>query len=209
MLDYNYLLLDIKAAFITSKKSVLLAVTKCKIRMNNSVNHVLFLNYSSYNFIGGLCMSNFKIYVKSILIPVIVGGIVGLIIRPVIDYGSLNKPPLTPPGLLFYIIWPILYVLMGISYGILKSKKLVSPKISVVYYVQLAVNALWSIFFFSLKWRLFSFIWILVLDLLVIYMIVLFYKKNKVAGILQIPYLIWILFASYLNIAIYVLNSAK
>ena len=134
---------------------------------------------------------------------------VGLIIRPVIDYGSLNKPPLTPPGLLFSIIWPILYVLMGISYGILKSKKLVSPKISVVYYVQLAVNALWSIFFFSLKWRLFSFIWILVLDLLVIYMIVLFYKKNKVAGILQIPYLIWILFASYLNIAIYVLNSAK
>lgn len=148
MLDYNYLLLDIKAAFITSKKSVLLAVTKCKIRMNNSVNHVLFLNYSSYNFIGGLCMSNFKIYVKSILIPVIVGGIVGLIIRPVIDYGSLNKPPLTPPGLLFSIIWPILYVLMGISYGILKSKKLVSPKISVVYYVQLAVNALWSIFSF-------------------------------------------------------------
>lgn len=207
---YNYLLLDIKDAFIASKKCGLLAIIKRKIRMNNNyINHVLFPNYSSYNFIGGLCMSNFKIYVKSILIPVIVGGIVGLIIRPVIDYGSLNKPPLAPPGLLFSIIWPILYVLMGISYGILKSKKLVSPKISVVYYVQLAVNALWSIFFFSLKWRLFSFIWILVLDLLVIYMIVLFYKKNKVAGILQIPYLIWILFASYLNIAIYVLNSAK
>ena len=92
-------------------------------------------------------MSNFKIYVKSILISVIVGGIVGLIIRTVIDYGSLNKPPLAPSGLLFSIIWPILYVLMGISYGILKSKKLVSPKISVVYYVQLAVNALWSIIF--------------------------------------------------------------
>ncbi len=73
-------------------------------------------------------MSNFKIYVKSILIPVIVGGIVGLIIRPVIDYGSLNKPPLTPPGLLFSIIWPILYVLMGISYGILKSEKTSQPK---------------------------------------------------------------------------------
>ena len=86
---------------------MLLAVTKCKIRMNNSVNHVLFLNYSSYNFIGGLCMSNFKIYVKSILIPVIVGGIVGLIIRPVFDYGSLNKPPLTQPGLLFSIIWQL------------------------------------------------------------------------------------------------------
>ena len=95
---------------------------------------------------------------------------------------------------------------MGISYGILKSKKLVDSKVSIVYYVQLGINALWSIFFFLLKWKLFSFIWILVLDVIVIYMIVLFYQKNKVAGILQVPYLLWILFASYLNIAIYVLN---
>ena len=151
-------------------------------------------------------MNNLKIYIKSILIPVIVGGIVGLIINPFIDYGSLNKPLLAPPGILFSIIWPILYVLMGISYGILKSKKLVDLKVSIVYYVQLGINALWSIFFFLLKWRLFSFIWILVLDVIVIYMIVLFYQKNKVAGILQVPYLLWILFASYLNIAMYVLN---
>ena len=151
-------------------------------------------------------MNNLKIYIKSILIPVIVGGIIGLIINPFINYGSLNKTPLAPPGILFSIIWPILYVLMGISYGILKSKKLVDSKISIVYYVQLGINALWSIFFFLLKWKLFSFIWILVLDVIVIYMIVLFYQKNKVAGILQVPYLLWILFASYLNIAIYVLN---
>ena len=151
-------------------------------------------------------MNNLKIYIKSILIPVIVEGIVGLIINPFIDYGALNKPSLAPPGILFSIIWPILYVLMGISYGILKSKKLVDTKVSIVYYVQLGINALWSIFFFLLKWRLFSFIWILVLDVIVIYMIVLFYQKNKVAGILQVPYLLWILFASYLNIAIYVLN---
>ena len=151
-------------------------------------------------------MNNLKIYIKSILIPVIVGGIIGPIINPFINYGSLNKPPLAPPGILFSIIWPILYVLMGISYGILKSKKLVDSKISIVYYVQLGINALWSIFFFLLKWKLFSFIWILVLDVIVIYMIVLFYQKNKVAGILQVPYLLWILFASYLNIAIYVLN---
>ena len=151
-------------------------------------------------------MNNLIVYIKSILIPVIVGGIIGLIINPFINYGSLNKPPLAPPGILFSIIWPILYVLMGISYGILKSKKLVDSKISIVYYVQLGINALWSTFFFLLKWKLFSFIWILVLDVIVIYMIVLFYKKNKVAGILQVPYLLWILFASYLNIAIYVLN---
>ena len=95
---------------------------------------------------------------------------------------------------------------MGISYGILKSKKLVDSKISIVYYVQLGIKALWFIVIFLLKWKLFSFIWILVLDVIVIYMIVLFYQKNKVAGILQVPYLLWILFASYLNIAIYVLN---
>ncbi len=61
-------------------------------------------------------MDNFKICIKSILIPIIVGGLVGLIINPFIDYGSLNKPPLALPGILFSIIWPILYVLMGISY---------------------------------------------------------------------------------------------
>ena len=73
--------------------------------------------------------------------------------------------------------------------------------------VQLFVNALWAIIFFTLKWRLFAFVWILILALLIIFMIVEFYKKNKLAGILQIPYLLWVLFASYLNVAIYALNK--
>ena len=67
-------------------------------------------------------MSKFKIYAKSILIPVIVGGIVGLIISGSIDYNNLQKPPLSPPSILFPIMWTILYILMGVSYGILKSK---------------------------------------------------------------------------------------
>ncbi len=151
-------------------------------------------------------MSKLKIYLKSILIPAIIGGIIGLIISKSIDYNNLIKPILSPPSILFPIVWTILYILMGISYAILESNSQVDSKINFIYYFQLFVNALWSIFFFSLKWRLFSFIWILLLDVLVIIMIIKFYNKNKTSGLLQIPYLLWILFASYLNLGVYLLN---
>ena len=149
-------------------------------------------------------MNKTKIYIKSIIIPVIIGGIVGLIISSSIDYNSLEKPFLAPPSIVFPIVWTIL---MGVSYGILKSRKLTTPEIDWIYYIQLAVNSLWSIFFFLLKWRLFSFVWIIFLAILIIVMILKFYNKNKVAGLFQIPYLLWVLFASYLNIAIYILNK--
>lgn len=152
-------------------------------------------------------MEKIKIYTKSILIPVLVGGAIGLMTSSAIDYNSLQKPPLAPPSIVFPIVWSILYILMGISYGILKSKGLTDKKIDLIYYMQLVVNAMWSIIFFLLKWRLFAFIWILLLDVLVILMITKFYKKDKTAGLLQIPYLLWVLFASYLNLAIYILNK--
>ena len=152
-------------------------------------------------------MSKLKIYLKSILVPIIVGGISGLIISKSIDYNSLIKPPLSPPSIVFPIVWTILYILMGVSYGILKDKKLLDEKSKIIYYLQLFVNALWPILFFTLKYRLFAFIWIILLDILVIIMIIDFYKKNKLSGILQIPYLIWVLFASYLNLFIYLLNK--
>ena len=151
-------------------------------------------------------MSKAKIYIKSILIPVIVGGIVGLITSRFIDYNSLQKPPFSPPGIAFPIVWTILYILMGISYGILKSKEQVDDEINFIYYLQLGVNALWSIFFFVFKWRLFSFLWIILLAVLVILMIIKFYNKNKTAGLIQIPYIIWLFFALYLNISIATLN---
>ena len=151
-------------------------------------------------------MSKFKIYAKSILIPVIVGGIVGLIISGSIDYDTLEKPILSPPSILFPIIWSILYVLMGISYGILESKNLIDSESKLIYYLQLFVNAMWPILFFVLKWRLFSFLWIIILDILAFIMIFNFYKKNKISGLIQIPYLLWTIFASYLNLSIYLLN---
>ena len=151
-------------------------------------------------------MSRFKIFAKSILIPVIVGGTVGFITSNAINYNDLIQPAFAPPSFLFPIVWTILYVLMGISYGILEKKGLNDSEINAIYYLQLTVNALWSFIFFVFKWRLFAFIWILILDALVIDMIIKFYKKDKTAGLLQIPYLIWILFATVLNYAVYWLN---
>ena len=152
-------------------------------------------------------MSKFKIYLKSILIPVIIGAIVGFITSSFMDYNSLVQPPLPPPSILFPIVWSILYVLMGVSYGILESNSLVDSDINSIYYLQLFVNALWSIFFFVLKWRFFAFLWILLLLVLVIIMIIRFYRKNKLSGLLQIPYLLWVAFATYLNFAIWLLNK--
>ncbi len=152
-------------------------------------------------------MSKFKVYLKSILVPVILGGIVGIFISQFMDYGSLNKPPFAPPGIVFPIVWTILYVLMGVSYGILKYNNLVDEKIDRIYYLQLFVNLLWPIFFFAFKWRLFSIIWIILLVVLVATMIYRFYQKNKASALIQIPYLLWTIFATYLNIGFYLLNK--
>lgn len=152
-------------------------------------------------------MSKFKIYFKSILIPLLVGGIVGFLISGSIDYNTLEKPPLSPPSILFPIMWTILYALMGVSYGILKSNNLIDSNINSIYYLQLFVNALWSIFFFILKWRFFAFVWILLLLTLVIIMTIKFYNKNKIAGLIQIPYILWTAFATYLNLGIFLLNN--
>lgn len=151
-------------------------------------------------------MNNKKVWIKSILIPVILGGIVGLVISRFMDYNTLNKPPLSPPGFIFGIVWTILYILMGISYGILDTKNLMDEKINKIYYLQLIVNLIWPILFFVFKWRLFSAIWIILLVILVIKMIIDFYRKNKLSAYLQIPYLLWTIFATYLNIGVYLLN---
>ena len=152
-------------------------------------------------------MSKVRIYVQSILIPLVLGGLVGFLISGSMDYDTLKQPPLAPPSLLFPIVWTLLYILMGVSYGILWDKGLNDRGINTIYYVQLAVNLLWPIAFFVLKWRLFAFIWILLLLALVITMIVKFYAKDKVAGLLQIPYGVWVLFASYLNLGAFILNG--
>ena len=116
------------------------------------------------------------------------------------------KPVLSPPDWLFPVAWTILYVLMGISSYLIYRDDGIDSEALGVYKLQLFVNLMWSIIFFVFKFYLVSFVWILILDALVIYMIIKFYKINKMASYLQIPYLLWILFASYLTLGVYLLN---
>lgn len=152
-------------------------------------------------------MKNKWILAKNILMPIILGGIVGLIISKFMDYNTLQKPPLSPPGFIFGIVWSILYLLMGIAYGILVYKGKSDEEISKIYWTQLVVNLIWPILFFVFKLRLFSSIWIIILLILVVNMIIKFYKKDEIVGYSQIPYLLWIMFATYLNIGVYILNQ--
>ena len=152
-------------------------------------------------------MSKFKIYLKSILIPLVLGGIVGFIISGSTDYNSLIQPELAPPAILFPIVWTILYFLMGLSYAIITIYSDLDSDVKTIYYSQLIVNLIWPIIFFVMKNRLLALIWIILLLILIIIMIVKFYKKNKVASLIQIPYLLWTIFATYLNFSIYLLNK--
>jgi len=138
--------------------------------------------------------------------PLLIGGLVGFIISGNIDYQNLIKPPFSPPKILFPIVWSIIYLLMGISYFILKRNSNDTIDESRVYYLQLFINALWSIIFFVLKWRFISVLWIILLDIVVMYMFKLFYKKVKLSAYLNLLYIVWILYATYLTIGIYILN---
>lgn len=151
-------------------------------------------------------MNKVSEFIKSILIPVVIGGIVGFLISNFIDYNIINKPPLSPPSIVFPIIWTILYILMGTSYGILKTKGLIDDETNMIYYTQLLVNVTWPIVFFVFKWRFVSILWIILLLILVIYMTIKLYRKNKIAGLMQIPYILWTIFATYLTIGVYILN---
>jgi tryptophan-rich sensory protein len=146
---------------------------------------------------------------KAIALPLAVGASSALITMDAMkSFDSLNKPPLSPPAFLFPIVWSILYVLMGIAaYLVLNSNKPARTRTALtVYGVQLFFNFLWSILFFNLKAYLFAFIWLVLLLILIIITAYLFFGINKAAGYLMIPYILWVTFAGYLNLAIYLLN---
>lgn len=118
----------------------------------------------------------------------------------------LQKPTFAPPGFLFPVVWTILYVLMGIaSYLVLTSGKPTGNAL-IVYGIQLVFNFFWSILFFNLGLCMFAFLWLVLLWLLILLTTVLFYQILKPAGYLMIPYLLWVTFAGYLNLGIYLLN---
>ncbi len=138
--------------------------------------------------------------------PLIIGSLVGFIIAPYIDYSKLAKPPFAPPKILFPIAWSIIYLLLGISYYVLNKKQDVTSSERKIYYTQLIVNYLWSFIFFVFKLRFLALLWIILLDVLVYYLILIFYNKNKLSSYLNIPYALWITFATYLTLGIFLLN---
>ena len=144
----------------------------------------------------------------NLALPLLTGGLAALITQSSMEqFATFRQPPLSPPGWLFPVVWTILYTLMGISsYLVSQSDSPLKNTALRIYGIQLGVNFFWPILFFRLNAFLGAFFWILLLWILVLVMIVLFYKVKPIAGLLQIPYLLWITFAAYLNLAIYLLN---
>ena len=122
-------------------------------------------------------------------------------------YGNLIKPSFAPPSILFPIVWTILYILMGYSsYLIYDSMDCHKETCLLLYALQLFINFIWPIIFFNLQARLFAFLFIILLDIVVGLMIYCFYGVNKKAAYLNIPYFIWLIFATILNFSVYILN---
>lgn len=120
-------------------------------------------------------------------------------------YSTLEKPFFSPPNWVFGPVWTTLYVLIGIS-GYLAYKSRGNSFAIKIFGLQLVLNTLWSIIFFGLKMPWLAFVEILVLLGVIVYLMKLFYKIDKVSAYLLIPYLLWVSFASILNLAIWLLN---
>ncbi|MBR1417324.1 MAG: tryptophan-rich sensory protein [Bacilli bacterium] len=152
-------------------------------------------------------MNKIKEIIVSIAIPNIVGVVSAIFSKVKDNFDSFNKPEFTPPGIVFPIVWSILYILMGISsYLIYKENTTYKYDALKIYAIQLIINGLWSIIFFRLQWFFIAFITVILLIVLTIIMIYKFYKINKAAGLLQIPYLIWLIVALVLSYNVYLLN---
>lgn len=153
---------------------------------------------------------NYKLLILCIVIPLAVGSLAGFITKDSMEtFNMLNKPSLSPPGIVFPIVWSILYILMGIASYLVITTGSGNNKVkeALVYYgLQLLFNFLWSIWFFSFGWYLFAFIWLLLLWVLIFNTMASFYDINKTSAYLLIPYLLWVTFAGYLNFAVYLMN---
>ena len=152
-----------------------------------------------------------KPFIISVLIALGVGGLSAFFTRNSMDiYGTINTPPLSPPSILFPIVWTILFALMGISAAMIYTNTTADEdsKDSALYTygLSLVVNFFWSIIFFNFKAYFFAFIWLLLLLFLIVRTIIKYYKINPTAAYLQIPYLLWVTFAAYLNFGVWRLN---
>lgn len=157
-----------------------------------------------------ISLKNIKQIVLSILIPLGVGFLSSYITMYAMrDYQSLIKPLYAPKSYIFGIIWPILYILMGIaSYRVFNSKGNEKKiKNALLFYIaQLFLNFIWPIIYFSLKMRFAALIEIIILFIFIIITTIKFLKLDKIAGYLMMPYLIWVMYAIILNYYTWILN---
>ena len=152
-----------------------------------------------------------KVYASFIGLAEVVGLLSGLLSRSgaQVYAQTVIKPPLSPPGWIFPAVWTVLYALMGIGAArVWLSTGSQKRNIGINLFVtQLVVNFFWSLIFFNLQAFGFAFFWLLVLLALVIWMACVFYKVDPFAGFLQIPYIIWLVFAAYLSAGVWILNG--
>ena len=149
-----------------------------------------------------------KSWIVPLLIPLAVGVVSVLITREnMAVYDAIAKPPFAPPPILFPIVWTVLFLLMGVSAKLVEDTPAPDQNAALaVYYLQLVVNFFWPILFFNKRAFFIAFIWLVLLWLLITVMVVRFYRIRPVAGLLQLPYLVWVTFAGVLNFSIYWLN---
>ena len=152
---------------------------------------------------------NFKKRLICWAIPLAVGGLATLLSGGMGSYRVMNQPPLSPPGWVFPVVWTILYLLMGeASYRVLVSGK-DAAKIKnalIAYGVQLFLNFLWPLAFFGGQMYLTAFFVLIALWVGIFVTIRLFSRLDETAGDLLIPYLLWVSFAGYLNLGVFLLN---
>jgi tryptophan-rich sensory protein len=156
-------------------------------------------------------MKKAKPYIFSILLALTVGGLSALATAKNMNiYDKINMPPLSPPGWLFPVVWTVLYILMGVSSAMIyradapaEDKK----KALRLYGINLVVNFFWSIIFFNLGAFLGAFLWLMLLIFIIVKMMSAFYKIKPAAAYLQIPYVVWCCFASYLTASIWLMNG--
>ena len=151
-----------------------------------------------------------KQYALGILLTQSIGALSGWLSKDGIKIfsASISQPSLSPPAFLFPIVWGALYALMGIAaVRIYLSPQSTERSMALnVYITQLIVNFFWSLIFFNAQAYLFAFFWLLILWILVLWMILLFHKVDPLSAKLQIPYLLWLSFAAYLNLGVWYLN---
>ncbi len=151
---------------------------------------------------------NFKKLLMYLGITLGVGALAAFFTMNSMDiYSQIEKPMFSPPSIVFPIAWSILYTLMAISaYIVFQSDCNNKSEALTSYYIQLGVNFVWPLLFFNLQAFFISFLWLILLVVLVILMILQFYKCKPLSAYLQIPYLLWLLFATYLNFSIFIMN---